>query len=86
MGKRACTRDHWWVWRGHFAIRKRARAGIRTAVAATARPTPVALLTGDAQVDSELAKAFKGAQVRTRCSPVDKAQVHHQQQTTGTVS
>jgi Cu+-exporting ATPase len=61
------------VWRGYFQVRKRARAGIPTAVAQLRTRLRVALLTGDAQVDTELAEAFKGAQVRTNCSPVDKA-------------
>ena len=70
------------VWLGHFAIRKRARTGIAAAVAQLRTRLRVALLTGDAQVDTELSDAFHGAQVRTHCSPVDKAQsiIHEQQQ------
>ncbi|HQV76681.1 MAG TPA: HAD-IC family P-type ATPase, partial [Flavobacteriales bacterium] len=71
------------VWCGHFAIRKRARTGIAKAVEQLRARLQVALLTGDAQVDSELSNAFKGAQVRTRCSPVDKAQEIIQQQQRG---
>jgi len=69
------------VWLGHFAIRKRARTGIAHAVEQLRERTRVALLTGDAQVDAELADAFKDATVRTHCSPVDKthAIVHEQQ-------
>jgi Cu+-exporting ATPase len=64
------------VWRGYFQVRKRARAGIPTAVAQLRTRLRVALLTGDAQVDTELA-SFQRCSSTDQCSPVDKAQVHH---------
>ncbi|MFT3884684.1 MAG: heavy metal translocating P-type ATPase [Flavobacteriales bacterium] len=62
------------LYRGHFAIRKRARGGIVHAVARLRKRLRMALLTGDAQVDPELAVAFAEEEVRTQCSPVDKQQ------------
>lgn len=59
---------------GHFGIRKRARNGIAAAVAELKVTQSVGLFTGDAQVDPVLRQAFNGSLVRTRCSPVDKAQ------------
>lgn len=58
--------------RGHFTVRKRARSGIANAVMELRERLRVSLLTGDAQVDGELAAVFQGTNVRTRCSPVDK--------------
>ena len=69
--------------RGHFSIRKRARLGIADAVAALGRRLRIGLLTGDAQVDAELAEAFVGGMVRTRCSPADKARVVREEQAQG---
>ncbi|MBK8530750.1 MAG: cation-translocating P-type ATPase [Flavobacteriales bacterium] len=71
------------VWCGYFVIGKRLRPGSAKAVEQLRARLQVALLTGDAQVDAELAEAFQGAQVRTRCSPVDKAQEIIQQQQRG---
>ena len=59
---------------GHFRIRKRARTGIANAVAQLRTRLRVGLLTGDAQVDPELAHAFEGATVRTHSSPLQKAE------------
>ena len=59
---------------GHFSIRKRARTGIANAVAQLRTRLRVGLLTGDAQVDPELAVAFEGATVRTHNSPQQKAE------------
>ena len=69
--------------RGHYAIRKRARSGIAEAVVRLRRTLRLGLLTGDAQVDTELATAFAGAAVRTRCSPVDKAAAIRAEQEAG---
>lgn len=67
---------------GHFIITKRARAGIAQVVARLGERMRVALLTGDAQVDRDLADLFRGSLVRTGCSPADKARAitHEQQQ------
>ncbi|MCB0770494.1 MAG: HAD-IC family P-type ATPase, partial [Flavobacteriales bacterium] len=62
------------VWRGFFVVRKQARSGIASAVRQLRERMRVALLTGDAQVDTALTTAFAGAQVRTNCGPVDKTQ------------
>ncbi len=58
--------------RGHFSIRKQARAGIAEAVETLGTRHRTALLTGDVQVDAALAAAFQGSDVRTGCSPLDK--------------
>ncbi|MBK7102655.1 MAG: heavy metal translocating P-type ATPase [Flavobacteriales bacterium] len=71
------------VWRGYFVVGKRMRPGIQQAVARLRTRVRVALLTGDAQLDAELAEAFHDAQVQTRCSPVDKAQVIIREQQDG---
>lgn len=57
---------------GYFAIRKQARPGIAAAVQQLRRHHATALLTGDAQVDADLAAAFKGSELRTGCSPLEK--------------
>lgn len=71
------------LYRGHFSIRKRARHGIVDAVAQLGRRLRIGLLTGDAQVDVDLAEAFVGGAVRTRCSPTDKAQFVRDEQAGG---
>ncbi|HEY0975897.1 MAG TPA: heavy metal translocating P-type ATPase [Flavobacteriales bacterium] len=76
---------HVWIdghHRGRYDIRKHARAGILQAVERLGAKARVALLTGDRQVDPELASAFSRADVRTSCSPVDKTRaiVGYQQQ------
>ncbi|HQW86942.1 MAG TPA: HAD-IC family P-type ATPase, partial [Flavobacteriales bacterium] len=58
---------------GHFEISKRARTGMATVVGATACLTDTYLLTGDLSVDKDVADVFAPHQVRTGCSPVDKA-------------
>jgi Cu+-exporting ATPase len=68
---------------GHFSIRKRARSGITDAVQELRGGHRTALLTGDAQVDPELAGAFAGSTVRTGCSPVDKQRAIREQQEQG---
>ncbi|MFZ1687872.1 MAG: heavy metal translocating P-type ATPase [Flavobacteriales bacterium] len=69
--------------RGHFTIRKRARRGIAAAVLRLRGPMRVALLTGDAQVDTELQEAFRGSTVRTGCSPGDKSHAILEEQVEG---
>ena len=71
------------VHRGHYAIRKRARNGIVQAVARLRVRMRTLLLTGDAQVDAELATVFDPEVVRTRCSPVDKAEAIRTEQSEG---
>ena len=68
---------------GHFAIRKQARNGITEAVQQLRHDKRTALLTGDAQVDVELAAAFAGSDVRTGCSPVDKQRAIREHQDQG---
>lgn len=69
--------------RGYFTIRKRARTGISDAVHRLRESAEVALVTGDAQLDQELDATFYGAEVRTRCSPVDKTQIVRDRQQAG---
>lgn len=59
--------------RGYFAVRKRARSGMTAAVQGMAELTSTHLLTGDANVDAEVAGAFNGATMRTSCTPTDKS-------------
>ncbi len=59
---------------GYFAVRKQARDGMDQAVRELRGQMGTALLTGDAQVDADLARAFAGSDVRTGCSPLDKQQ------------
>jgi Cu+-exporting ATPase len=66
--------------RGHFIIRKRTRDGIAEAVGELRETLRTSLLTGDAQVDPALARAFVGSDVRVNCSPTDKADVVREQQ------
>lgn len=68
---------------GHFTIRKRARLGIAAAVVELGSRLRIGLLTGDAQVDTDLAEAFAGGTVHTHCSPVDKAQYVRDEQAQG---
>ena len=69
--------------RGYFTIRKRARGGIATAVTALRSKVRLGLLTGDAQVDTELAGSFAGALVRTNCSPIEKTRTVAAEQEAG---
>ncbi|MBL7986134.1 MAG: cation-translocating P-type ATPase, partial [Flavobacteriales bacterium] len=69
--------------RGYFTIRKRARGGIATAVSALRSKVRLGLLTGDAQVDMELAGSFAGALVRTNCSPIEKTRTVAAEQEAG---
>ncbi|MBL7956490.1 MAG: heavy metal translocating P-type ATPase [Flavobacteriales bacterium] len=66
--------------RGHFIIRKRTRDGVADAVRRLRDSMRTSLLTGDAQVDPELAGAFAGSEVRVNCSPADKAEAVRMQQ------
>lgn len=69
--------------RGHFAIAKRARAGITGVIDDLRGRMGVALLTGDASVDAELQSAFSGASVITGCSPLDKSRSIREEQARG---
>ncbi|MBK7945274.1 MAG: heavy metal translocating P-type ATPase [Flavobacteriales bacterium] len=84
-GKRAHGDSHVHVTidglhRRHFIIRKRTRDGIAEAVGELRQKLRTSLLTGDAQVDPALARAFEGSDVRVNCSPTDKAEVVREQQ------
>ncbi len=68
---------------GHFVIRKEARSGIPHAVRQLQADHRTALLTGDAQVDPDLAEAFAGSPMRINCSPVAKQQAIRDQQVAG---
>jgi Cu+-exporting ATPase len=61
------------VHRGHFVMRKRARSGMADSVERMRRFAGVGLLTGDATVDPEVQRAFAPNEVRTACTPPDKA-------------
>lgn len=68
---------------GHFVVRKRERSGVAEAVARLKFRLRVALLTGDAQVDETLRKAFGGSEMRVACSPADKTRFIKEQQDDG---
>jgi Cu+-exporting ATPase len=59
--------------RGHFLMRKRARVGMADTVQGMRRFARPWLLTGDATVDPEVQRSFAAEEVRTSCSPPDKA-------------
>ena len=61
------------IHRGHFVMRKRARSGMADSVERMRRFAGVGLLTGDATVDPEVQRAFALDEVRTACTPPDKA-------------
>jgi Cu+-exporting ATPase len=61
------------VHRGHFVMRKRARSGMADSVERMRHFAGVGLLTGDATVDPEVQRAFAPNEVRTACTPPDKA-------------
>ncbi|HNE79489.1 MAG TPA: heavy metal translocating P-type ATPase [Flavobacteriales bacterium] len=69
--------------RGYFSIRKRARSGIVEAVLRLRERMPLALLTGDSQVDPGLSDAFGAGSIRTGCSPMDKQRGIHEAQGRG---
>lgn len=71
------------LYRGYFAIRKRARMGVAVAVARSRERLRVALFTGDSQVDPDLAAAFHGAVMRTHCTPGDKSRLVMKEQEQG---
>lgn len=62
------------VHRGHFAIRKQARSGIVEAVRSLGASLQVGLITGDQQVDPELAEVFPAERIRMRCAPEEKSE------------
>jgi len=59
--------------RGHFVMRKRARSGMAETVDGMRRFATPWLLTGDATVDPEVQRVFALNEMRTACSPPDKA-------------
>jgi len=59
--------------RGHYVMRKRARSGMAGSVERMRRFAGVGLLTGDATVDPEVQRAFQPDEVRTACTPPEKA-------------
>ncbi len=69
--------------RGHFSIRKQARTGIAQAVNRLHGGYRTALLTGDAQVDPELATVFSPSSIRTGCTPVEKQRAIRERQEQG---
>lgn len=68
---------------GHFGIRKRSRTGIVQTLKELSRSVRIGLLTGDVRVDAELSGAFAGGMIRTKCSPVDKSRIVHEEQVSG---
>ncbi len=62
------------VHRGHFAIRKQARSGIVEAVRRLGASLRVGLITGDHQVDPDLAEVFPIGSIRMRCAPDEKSE------------
>lgn len=62
------------VHRGHFAIRKQARSGIVEAVRRLGASLRVGLITGDHQVDPDLARVFPIGSIRMRCAPDEKSE------------
>ena len=67
--------------RGYYVMRKRARTGMADMVEGMRRFATPWLLTGDATVDPEVQRAFHSEEVRTGCTPPDKAgHVRHLQE------
>ncbi|HRO38653.1 MAG TPA: heavy metal translocating P-type ATPase [Flavobacteriales bacterium] len=71
------------AYRGYFSILKQARPGMVDAVHHLRKGLRTALLTGDAQVDAQLAGAFARGSITTGCSPVDKQRAIQQMQEQG---
>ncbi|MEO5585635.1 MAG: heavy metal translocating P-type ATPase [Flavobacteriales bacterium] len=61
------------VFRGRFAIRKKAREGMAESVRAVRDKATTYLLTGDTTVDAETAAMFAPGQMVTGCTPPEKA-------------
>ena len=59
--------------RGYFAVRKRARSGMAAAVKGIEGQAATFLLTGDSNVDADVAHAFRAANMHTACTPTDKS-------------
>jgi Cu+-exporting ATPase len=60
--------------RGRFTVRKRMRSGMEEAVAGMEGTAGTVLLTGDRQVDPEVARLFDADAVSIGCTPLDKAE------------
>jgi Cu+-exporting ATPase len=61
------------VHRGYFVVRKRARSGMASAIEGMKGMASTHLLTGDSNVDAEVAAAFGTATMRVGCTPPDKS-------------
>jgi Cu+-exporting ATPase len=61
------------MYRGCFAVRKRARSGMANAVNGMQGHAATHLLTGDTNVDAEVAAVFNPDHMHTACSPVQKS-------------
>lgn len=59
--------------RGYFVVRKRARSGMASAIEGMKGMASTHLLTGDSNVDAEVAAAFGTATMRVGCTPPDKS-------------
>ena len=61
------------VYRGRFAIRKKARDGMAESVMNTSKYAATYLLTGDTSVDADTARMFTPGNMVTGCTPPEKA-------------
>lgn len=71
------------VYRGCFAVRKRARSGMHAAVRGMDGLAQTHLLTGDTHVDAEVSAVFDAATMHTACTPTDKSAFVQQLQAKG---
>jgi Cu+-exporting ATPase len=69
--------------RGYFAVRKRARSGMASAVEGIEGQASTYLLTGDSNVDVDVADAFRPERMHTACTPSDKSAFVKQLQSEG---
>jgi Cu+-exporting ATPase len=61
------------VYRGCFAVHKRARSGMHAAVQGMRGMVHTHLLTGDTHVDADVSAVFDAQAMHTGCSPTDKS-------------
>jgi Cu+-exporting ATPase len=61
------------VYRGCFAVHKRARSGMQAAVQGMRGIAHTQLLTGDTHVDADVSAVFDAHAMHTGCSPTDKS-------------
>lgn len=71
------------VYRGRFAIRKKARAGMAESVLDIARHATTYLLTGDTSVDAGTARMFTPGNMISGCTPPEKARFVNELRHTG---